>query len=121
MTPETPLRVVEKSDAVAEAAVAGAPPAPAGRQPVTIELSTPIEAHGERLTSLTLRPLRVADIQELPLDVFNRAQVDPRRVNDYIVRLAGIPMSSVLQLDPADWFEIMLAVVGFFGKRAPTP
>ena len=119
-TTETPLRVVEKADAVAEAAAAGAPPALGGRQSVTIPLTNPIEAHGERLTALTLRPLTVADIVDLPIDILDKRKVDAATVNDYIVRLGGIPRSSVLQLDPGDWFEIMLAVVGFFGKQART-
>src|SRR4030095_9812466 len=119
---DTPLRVVDKSDALAEAAAPPpTAPAPVGRQPVTGPLTVPIEARGERVEALTLRPLKVADIQELPLDVFNRAKVDPRLVNDYIVRLAGIPMSSVLQLDPGDWFDVMLQIVSFFGRRARTP
>ena len=118
-TAGTPLRVVEKSDAVAEAAVTP-PVASAGRVPVTVPLAVPIDAHGERLDALTLRPLTVNDIIELPMDVMNRAKVDPKIVNDYLVRLAGIPLSSVRQLDPGDWFEAMMVVVSFFGKQART-
>jgi Phage tail assembly chaperone proteins, E, or 41 or 14 len=121
-----PLRVVEKSDALAEAAVpppAAASAAPLGRQPVTIPLDVPIEAHGERLTAVTLRPLGVKDIEEVgevAIDMFapNR-KVDARRVNDYIVRLAGIPRSSVLALDPGDWTQIMVQIVAFFFKQVP--
>jgi hypothetical protein len=113
MTTENPLRVVEKSDDLTPA-----PPAPTGRQPVTVALTVPIEAHGDTLTTLTLRPLRVEDIVELPMDIMNRAKVDPRVINDLLVRVAGIPLSSVKQLDPGDWFECMMAVVGFFGKQA---
>ena len=116
MSQDTPLRVVEKSDAVAEAALP--PAAPVGRAPVVVPLSVPIEAHGERLVALTLRPLTVADIVELPMDVMNKAKVEPAVINDYLVRLAGIPPSSVKQLDPGDWFELMMVVVSFFGKQA---
>jgi len=118
MSQDTPLRVVEKSDAVAETALPPGGPATAGRAPVTVPLTVPIEAHGERLTALTLRPLAVADIIELPMDVMNKAKVDPAVINDYLVRLAGIPASSVKQLDPGDWFELMMVVVSFFGKQA---
>jgi hypothetical protein len=122
--PDTPLRVVESSDALAEAA---APPPAAsaarGRQPITIPLSVPIEAHGERLTAITLRPLKVEEIEQLevPVDLFSPSKkADAKVVNAWIVRLAGIPRSSVLQLDPGDWTEIMVHVVAFFFRQAPT-
>jgi len=123
MTPvdTSTLRVVERSDAIAEAAL---PPTPAsarpGRAPVHVPLSVPIEAHGHTVDVVTLRPLKVADIQDMPFDVFNKAKIDPASINSYLVRLGNIPASSVAQLDPGDWFELAMAIVGFFGKRAPT-
>jgi hypothetical protein len=122
-TPETPLRVVEKSDALAEAATP--PPAasaPRGRQPISIQLTVPIDAHGDRITSVTLQPLTVQDIVDLPIDVFGATKkVDPAAINYYIMKLGNIPRSSVLQLDPGDWLELMGAVVGFFSKQVPRP
>lgn len=113
---EPPLRVVDRSDAVAEAALPP-PAAPRRRlEPVTVALTVPIEAHGETLTSLTLRPPKVEEIEACDL-VGNRTT---RAYADFFMRLAGIPRSSVLQLDPADYVECLNTAAGFLVKRAPT-
>lgn len=118
-TPEAPLRVVEKSDALAEAAVpppAVAPAAPARRQPITVALSVPITAHGETVTSLTLRPPTIEEIESTD----TRTKTPARQTSDWIVLLGGIPRSSVLQLDPADYLACGEALGSFFTKRVPT-
>jgi hypothetical protein len=120
MTDSMPLRVVQTSDDLVAAALPPAAPARSGREPVSVPLAVPIEAHGHVVEVVTLRPLKVADIQELPFDPLNRVKIDPAAINGYLVRLGDIPASSVAQLDPGDWFELAMTVVGFFGKRAPT-
>jgi hypothetical protein len=115
--PDTPLRVVESSDALAEAAAPPPAASAARRQPVTVALTVPIEAHGETRTSLTLRPPKVEDLEECDLLGSTRTT---RTFSDLVVRLAGIPRSSVLQLDPSDYAECVKAAGAFLDKRAPT-
>lgn len=120
-TPDpSPLRVVERSDALAEAALPPVASTRAERQPLVVLLSVPIEAHGETVDVVTLRPFKGKEIVDVPFDVFNRAKLDVPAINGYLVRLGNIPASSVAQLDPGDWFELAMGVVGFFGKLART-
>jgi hypothetical protein len=114
MTPtDAPLRVIEKSDALAEAAL---PPPPAAapaphRQSITVPLVVPIEAHGERLTQLTLRPIKVEDIEAC--DLSSGEKITARAISECLVRLAGVPRSSILQLDPADYYKCSNALALF--------
>jgi hypothetical protein len=122
-TPETPLRVVEKSDTLAEAAAppppaAAAPAAPPGRQPVTLRLTVPIQAHGETLTSLTIHPLKVEDIEAHDAAV-SEGTGKMRAVSDSLMRLARIPRSSVLQMDAADYMAACRVVADFFDRLVP--
>jgi Phage tail assembly chaperone proteins, E, or 41 or 14 len=103
-----------------------APEAPALRVvkggAVTVDLETPIEAHGEEVTALTFRPLKVSDMESVgyPVKLGSDGTLEPipARVSALISRLAGIPASSVAQLSVADWHRAMEAVVGFFGPSA---
>jgi hypothetical protein len=115
--PDTPLRVVESSDALAEAA-APPPAASAARgQPVTVALTVPIEAHGETRTTLTFRVPKVEDFEACDLFGNNRTT---RTFSDFIVRLAGIPRSSVLQLAPIDYAACVKAAGSFLETQAET-
>lgn len=96
-------------------------PAPAARPgSITVPLATPIDAHGERLTALVLRPLTVPDIHEageLPISL--DGTIVPRAVSAFIAKLAAIPPTSVNALAPGDWLAAMGAIIRFFGKRDP--
>jgi hypothetical protein len=87
-------------------------------QPVTVQLAAPIKAHGQEVTSLTLRPMTVKDL---------RASGDPRvygtdgsmhfsvaATAGLIAQLASIPPSSVDQMTPGDYDLCQTAVMGFF-------
>jgi hypothetical protein len=89
---------------------------------VLIELSSPIKAHGEELLEITLRDPVTKDQMELGMpflilqgDGDTAIQIQSKTVGKYIVRLAGIPLSSVEQLAFADFGKCQAAVLGFFG------
>ncbi len=89
----------------------------------SVKLNAPIEAHGEPLSELTLRrptvqevraikalPYRIGKDEEVSLDMDVAAK--------YIAVCAGIPPSSVNQLDLADLNTLSWEVAGFFMSPA---
>lgn len=91
-----------------------------------IKLQVAIEAHGEPLTTLTLRrptttearaikvlPYKIGKDEEVSLDLDAAAK--------YIAVCAGIPPSSVNQLDLADLNSLSWVVAGFFMSAASKP
>ena len=92
---------------------------------VEITLSASISAHGKDVDTLTLREPTTEDIIELgqPFliivgDGETGVQIQNKKVAQYIVRLAGIPMSSVKALARNDFSECQAKVLGFFGTDA---
>lgn len=82
-------------------------------------LSSPIKAHNEELTTLTLRKLTPADaraVKSLPYHVATdeSVRIDTDVVPKYIVRMAGIPLGAVDQLDLVDFNALAWMVAGFF-------
>ncbi|MGR0136646.1 phage tail assembly protein [Pseudomonas sp. RSP] len=89
-----------------------------------IKLDQPIEAHGEQLSELTVRRPTVQEvraIKALPYKVGKDDEVtlDTEVAAKYIAVCAGIPPSSVNQLDLADFNTLCWEVTGFFMKSAP--
>lgn len=92
---------------------------------VDITLSSPITAHGERLTALTLRPLTVKELRQCGAMPFYDAadgstRVDPGAVAALISTLAGIPTSSVDQMSASDFAACVPVILGFFSASPPT-
>lgn len=88
----------------------------------SVPLTTPIQAHGETVEVLELRAPVVKDLMELgqPFliivgDGDPGIQIQQKKVGQYIVRLAGIPMSSVEKLSMIDFGTVQAVVLGFFG------
>lgn len=86
---------------------------------VTLPLSAPIQAHKDTLIELTLRrptPKECRDLGGLPysLGSGNKPQPLLNVAAEYIVLCAGIPLSSVDQLDLADFNKAVWSVIGFF-------
>ncbi|MCL8308783.1 phage tail assembly protein [Pseudomonas putida] len=84
-----------------------------------IKLSAPIKAHDEELTELTLRrPAlhEVKAIKSLPYHFSNTGEVimDADIAVRYIPVCAGIPASSVEQIDLFDLNNITWQIVSFF-------
>nr|WP_276583587.1 phage tail assembly protein [Pseudomonas sp. RIT-PI-S] len=82
-------------------------------------MSAPIQAHGEQLSELTLRrptPQEARAIKVLPykVDKDEAISLDLDAAAKYISVCAGIPPSSVNQLDLADLNTLAWQVAGFF-------
>jgi hypothetical protein len=90
------------------------------------KLQAAIEAHGEPLTELTLRRPTVQEvrtIKALPykIDKNEEVSLDMDIAAKYIAVCAGIPPSSVNQLDLSDLNALSWAVAGFFMSAASQP
>lgn len=91
---------------------------------VTVPLRRPIEAHGETVTSITLREPLGGDIARIgmPVNVIGvGGHVDTAVVAAYIAELGGIPPSSVAKLSAADFLALTTEVVDFFADTSPPP
>ncbi|WP_286899891.1 phage tail assembly protein [Achromobacter sp. UBA2119] len=82
-------------------------------------LASPIKAHGEDLKVLTLRSLTPADaraVKALPYHVAadESVRIDTDAAAKYIVRMAGIPLGSVDQLNLVDFNALAWKVASFF-------
>lgn len=91
-----------------------------------VKLQVAIEAHGEPMTELTLRRPTVQEvraIKALPYRIDKNEEVglDMDVAAKYIAVCAGIPPSSVNQLDLADLNALSWAVAGFFMSAASAP
>ena len=91
-----------------------------------VKLQVAIEAHGEPLTELNLRRPTVQEvraIKALPykIDKSEEVSLDMDVAAKYIAVCAGIPPSSVNQLDLADLNALSWAVASFFMSAAPVP
>ncbi len=91
-----------------------------------VQLSKPISAHGEEVTSLTLREPTGKDVKEcgVPFGIEGGGVVlQPAPAAKLISRLAGIPSSSVDALSAPDFLTLANTVIGFFSssREAQTP
>jgi len=89
---------------------------------VTHTLAAPIQAHGEEVKELTLRRPTVQEcraIKSLPYTVGDSGYpvMEVEVAAKYIAVCAGIPASSVNQLDLTDLNQICWAIVGFFTRQ----
>jgi hypothetical protein len=92
-------------------------------EPTSLDLATPIDAHGESLSKLTFRPLTVEDFDRVGYPMrLGSDGMEPiaDRVSALISRLANVPRSSVSQMSIADWHNAMAVILGFFGVTVPT-
>lgn len=89
-----------------------------------IKLSKSVRAHGDELYVLELREPTGKDVRELgfPYTASGDAGVkmDAGVIAKYISRLAGVPPSSVDEMQPSDLNTISWEIVGFFlGSSTP--
>jgi len=89
-----------------------------------IQLTTAVRAHGEDLYVLELREPTGKDVRELGFPYVTTGdagiKLDAGIIAKYVSRLAGIPLSSVDAMSPADLNSISWDVAGFFlGTSAP--
>ena len=90
------------------------------------KLSTPIQAHGEEVTSITLRRPTVAEcraIKTLPYIIGKDEEVSLNLdvASKYIAVCGAIPSPSVNQLDLADLNTLAWEIAGFFMTPASAP
>lgn len=85
---------------------------------VVVTLSKPIKAHNDEMSSITITKPTGKDVRELGMPFVTNADgelvIKPGIVAKYIESIAGIPMSSIDQLEPADYLALCGAVSGFF-------
>lgn len=84
-----------------------------------VKLQVAIEAHGESLDELTLRRPTVQEVRSIKalpyrIDKSEEVSLDMDVAAKYIAVCAGIPPSSVNQLDLADLNGLSWAVASFF-------
>lgn len=84
------------------------------RAPVELLLSEPIQAHGETVQKLTFRPLKGKDIRQMP------ASRSADALLAMVAISAGIPPSSVDQMDGGDVTRAMEVVSDFLLPATPT-
>lgn len=92
----------------------------------THKLHTPIQAHGEELKELTLRrptTLEARTIKVLPYTLAenNMPIAEVEAAAKYIAVCAGIPPSSVNQLELHDLNQLTWLVIGFFLSPVKAP
>lgn len=87
----------------------------------TIELRTPIQAHGEERRAIELRDVTPADLTVCGYPIKGLPEggggPDPKVISALISRLGNIPPSSVNQMTMRDWNACMAVVLSFFGER----
>ncbi|AIJ07311.1 phage tail assembly protein [Edwardsiella anguillarum] len=83
-----------------------------------IKLSKSIRAHGEDIHVLEMREPTGKDVRELGFPYMTSSdagvKMDSGVIAKYISRLAGIPPSSVDEMQPADLNTISWDILGFF-------
>lgn len=88
-----------------------------------VQLAKPVSAHGEDVSQLTLREPTVEDQMDLgqPFliivgDGETGVKIQNKVVAAYVVRLAGVPLSTVKKLSIDEFQKCQAVVMGFFGK-----
>lgn len=92
-------------------------------QVTTHQLAVPILAHDEQVTELSLRRPTVSEVRSIKalpykIDKNEDVSLDMDVAAKYIAVCAGIPASSVNQLDLVDLNKLAWAVAGFFMTAA---
>jgi hypothetical protein len=95
---------------------------------MTVTLTEPIQAHGKEVGALEFRKPNGNDVRlcGYPFtitpndDGSTTIKPDAGAISAMIARLAGIPPSSVGQLNFLDWNNCMGEVFSFFGQALPT-
>jgi hypothetical protein len=94
---------------------------PARPKQITIELTTPVQAHGETLKAITFRRPTGGDIMAMgegyPIVIdweSGRITPNPVVMGHMMSVLAAVPPSTIKSLDAEDWSTCAHALMGFF-------
>lgn len=83
-----------------------------------LELSTPVTAHGESVSVLEFNEPTGKDVRELgypyQMNQDESIKLQAHIIAKYIVKLAGVPLSTVDQMSPSDLNNAGWLVAGFF-------
>jgi hypothetical protein len=104
---------------------ASAPPIPEEKATplpgYTLELTRPVEAHGQQITKLSFREPTGRDLLSVgnpvifdPISEPPKIIHDERRMNAMMSLLAGVPPSSIAQMSPRDWVTCAWGLTPFF-------
>lgn len=92
---------------------------------VRIELTAPIQAHGDEVRAIDLRAPNGGDMRACGhayrVSVNGDVIYDAPVLSALMARLAGIPLSSVDQMVAADWRAAADTIVGFTLGTSPKP
>jgi hypothetical protein len=119
-----PIEAVAKP--VAAAPSAGEEPAKKIRpKEITIELNTPVQAHGETLNKMTFRRptggdlITIGDTYPIHMN-FQTGEVrpNPPAMAEMMTILAAVPMSTIKSMDSEDFATCAYALMGFFPPGA---
>jgi len=82
-----------------------------------IELSKPITAHGETITTLTIQEPTIGALENIHLTITDDGSVKLNLgdLQGFISNVAGIPISSVRQISLKDAPKFMEVAKDFFG------
>jgi hypothetical protein len=117
---------VESAAAKPELSVAAATPEPAAPtkirpKEIVIELTAPVQAHGETIKKLTFRRPTGADVMALgdayPIHInwqTGEVRPNPPVMGEIMTTLAQVPMSTIKQLEAEDFATCAYALMGFF-------
>lgn len=110
-----------------KARAAAAPPVPDEKPEVgpapayVLDLSKPVEAHGEKIDKLVFREPTGRDLLTIGNPVIFDPVSDPpkilhdeKRMNAMLAALAGVPPSSIMMLSPRDWITAAWGLTPFF-------
>jgi hypothetical protein len=94
---------------------------PVRRKEITINLLTPVQAHGDMVKTLTFRRPTGGDIMALgddyPIHIdWQTGQIrpNPPAMGQMMSVLAQVPPSTIKALDAEDWSTCAHALMGFF-------
>jgi hypothetical protein len=91
--------------------------------PVTIQLSRPLNVIGTDRTSLDLREPTGKDITAAGYPIrFTDAgtEVDAKSMSRLIAQVASVPAANIDMLPACDWQQACLALMGFFAPQERT-
>jgi Phage tail assembly chaperone proteins, E, or 41 or 14 len=99
--------------------------APPRAKEIPIDLTTPVQAHGETVKKLVFRRPTGGDIMQMgegyPIIIdwgTGRVTPHPKVMSDMMSVLASVPPSTIRQLDAEDWATCAYALMGFFPPGA---
>lgn len=83
-----------------------------------LELSNPVNAHGETISVLEINEPMGKDVRELgypyQMNQDESIKLQAHIIAKYIVRLANVPLSTVDQMSPGDLNSAGWLIAGFF-------